>query len=74
MPPVSARWMASWPAVSTVASMVPSCTASAISAASGRSSRTTISRPLLRKAISRMRVVMVSREYVVVSKMSLEAQ
>ena len=40
----------------------------------GRSSRTTISRPLLRKAYSRIRAVIVSREYVVVSKMSGEAQ
>ncbi len=54
--------------------MVESSTASAISSAAGRSSRITISRPLFRKAISRKRWVIVSSEYVVVSKISALAQ
>ncbi len=66
--------MASLPTASTALSMVESSTASAISAAAGRSSRITISRPLFRKAISRNRWVIVSSEYVVVSKMSALAQ
>ena len=41
------------------------------SSACRRSSRTTISRPLLRKAYSRNRLEIVSREYVVVSKIVL---
>ena len=74
MPPPSDLCIAARPASSTSLSTVSSWTASAISPAYGRSSRTTISRPLLRNAYSRMRVVIVSREYVVVSKMSVEAQ
>ena len=74
MPPASASWIASAPASSTSSATVSSWTASSTSAAAGRSSRTTISRPLLRKAYSRIRAVIVSREYVVVSKTSGEAQ
>ncbi len=74
MPPPSTRWMASAEAWSTSLDTVSSSMASATPAADGRSSRTTISRPLLRKAISRIRLVIVSREYVVVSKMSSLAQ
>ena len=58
---------------STAASIVWSATASAIPAArSGRSSRTTISRPLLRKAISRKREAIVSKEWSTVSKIVSE--
>ena len=74
MPPDSAGWIASAPTPSTSWATVSSCTASSTSAATGRSSRTTISRPLLRKAYSRIRAVIVSREYDVVSKTSVEAQ
>ncbi len=74
MPPPSPLRIASPPAWSTALSMVSSSTASSRSSAAGRSSRTTISRPLLRKAYSRKRLVIVSKEYVVVSKISSEAQ
>ena len=66
--------MASTPDWSTSLSIVSSWTASTRSSASGRSSRTTISSPLLRKAYSRMREVIVSSEWVVVSKVSGEGQ
>ncbi len=74
IPPPSLWWIEAGPAASTSLSTVSSWTASSTSAAAGRSSRTTISRPLLRKAYSRIRAVIVSREYDVVSKTSGEAQ
>ena len=51
-----------------------SATARSRSWAFGRSSRTTISRPLFRNAISRIREAMVSYEKSVLSKMSSLAQ